>query len=345
MTFRLPPEWYPQDAVMLTWPHADTDWAPFLSEVIPVYLEIAREVLSRQALVLVCHNQTVQARVRELFENSQIDQSSLYTVVIPCNDTWARDHGPITLINENGESKAMDFTFNGWGGKYEASLDNAINAHLLKATFTSAQHQVCSMVLEGGGIEVDEKGNLLTTEQCLLNPNRNPNLSREQIESELKDTLGVNHILWIKHGELDGDDTDSHIDTLARFAPNNTIAYVQCSNPNDDHYPELHKMERELQALTNQQGESFNLVPLPWPDPCFNAEGERLPATYANFLVINGAVLLPIYRQAENDQTAINQIQKAFPDHEIIAIDCLPLIQQFGSLHCISMQLPKGFLA
>lgn len=345
MTFCLPPEWHPQDAVMLTWPHADTDWAPYLSEVVPVYLDIAREVLKRQALVLVCHNKTVQARILDLFENNQIDQTRLFTAVIPSNDTWARDHGPITLINESGETKAVDFTFNGWGGKYDATLDNAINAHLVKEPYVKAQHQVSDMVLEGGGIEVDEHGNLLTTEQCLLNPNRNPSLSREQIENQLRTTLGIKNVLWLKHGDLDGDDTDSHIDTLARFAPNNTIAYVQCSDEQDSHFSELNKMESELKALKNQQGEPFNLVPLPWPAPCLNSDGERLPATYANFLVINGAVLFPTYRQKENDEKAIKQIRKAFPGHDIIAIDCLPLIHQFGSLHCISMQLPKGFLA
>ena len=330
---------------MLTWPHNDTDWAPYLNEVEPVYIEIARQVLKRQSLVVICHNEAVQTKVRRLLLESGIDLNMLHTHVIACNDTWARDHGPITVINEQQQTQALDFTFNGWGGKYDSDLDNTINKNLLQDSSIAADYQVVDLVLEGGGIEVDAEGHLLTTEQCLLNPNRNPTLDRQQIEAELNHRLGTEKILWLKHGYLAGDDTDSHIDTLARFAPDNTIAYVQCTDEDDEHFVELHKMEQELKALRTKAGEVFNLVPLPMAEPCFDDEGERLPATYANFLVINGAILFPTYRQPTLDKQALVQIQKAFPEYEIIAVDCLPLIQQFGSLHCISMQLPKGFLA
>lgn len=339
MTFRLPPEWYPQDAVMLTWPHADTDWAPYLNEVEPVYIEIASQILKRQSLVVICHNKLVQTHIQALLNNDQ-----LYTFVIPCNDTWARDHGPITLVNEQKHTQLLDFVFNGWGNKYESSLDNAINKSLLKQPTIQASYEAVNLVLEGGGIEVDDNGHLLTTEQCLLNPNRNPEYSREKIEFELKQRLQCQKVLWLKHGYLAGDDTDSHIDTLARLAPHNTITYVQCSDENDEHFDELNKMEQELKALRTCDNEAFNLIPLPMPIACFNQEGERLPATYANFLIINGAVLLPTYRQSEMDNRALTQIEKVFPQHDIITVDCLPLIQQFGSLHCISMQLPQGFL-
>lgn len=345
MSFRLPPEWYPQDAIMLTWPHADTDWAPYLSEVEPVYIAIAKEVLKRQSLVLVCHNEVLQTHVQNLLSEAGVNAANLYTVPIPCNDTWARDHGPLTVINKDGDVVALDFIFNGWGGKYESDLDNCINEHLMTSRFIQAKRKVIDMVLEGGGIEVDDNGHLLTTEQCLLNPNRNPELNRQQIESKLNQVFGTTKVLWLKEGELDGDDTDAHIDTLARFAPNNTIVYVQCSDKNDEHYDSLKKMEQELKALRTQTGDPFNLVSLPFPSTCLNEDGERLPATYANFLVINGAVLFPTYRQPDQDQHALVQCQQAFPELDIIAIDCLPLIHQFGSLHCISMQLPKGFLA
>lgn len=345
MTFRLPPEWHLQDAIMLTWPHADTDWAPYLSDVEPVYIEIARQVLKRQSLVVICHNEAVQTKVLTLLENEAIDTSKLHSFCIPCNDTWARDHGPITLVNEQQNTLALDFTFNGWGGKYDSALDNAINKSLLQDSSIRATYQAIDLIIEGGGIEVDTEGHLLTTEQCLLNPNRNPTLNRQQIEAELNSRLGCKKVLWLKHGYLAGDDTDSHIDTLARFAPNNTVCYVQCTDEDDEHFIELNKMEQELKALRTINEDAFNLVPLPIPNPCFDDEGERLPATYANFLVINGAVLFPTYRQPTLDKQASLQIQQAFPKHEIIAIDCLPLIQQFGSLHCISMQLPKGFLA
>jgi len=345
MTFRLPPEWHPQDAIMLTWPHSDTDWAPYLTEVEPVYIDIARQVLQRQSLVVICHNEAIQTKVKTLLLEAGLNTDKLHTYVIACNDTWARDHGPITIINEQQQTQVLDFTFNGWGGKYDSDLDNTINRSLLQDSSIKADYQAVDLVLEGGGIEVDAEGHLLTTEQCLLNPNRNPELDRQQIESLLNQRLGTQKVLWLKHGYLAGDDTDSHIDTLARLAPNNTIAYVQCTEESDEHFDELHKMEQELKALRTKDGEAFSLVPLPMAEPCFDAEGERLPATYANFLIINGAVLLPTYRQPETDTQALTQIQKAFPQHQIIAIDCLPLIQQFGSLHCISMQLPEGFLA
>lgn len=350
MTYRLPPEWHPQDAVMLTWPHANTDWAPYLTEVEPVYIEISRQVLKRQSLVVICHDEAVQTHVQALLNTSDInigdmDTHQLYTFVIPCNDTWARDHGPIILVNEQKKSLSLDFVFNGWGNKYESSLDNAINKSLLKQPAIHAEYKAVDLVLEGGGIEVDGKGHLLTTEQCLLNPNRNSKLSREKIEIQLNQHLGTQKVLWLKHGYLAGDDTDSHIDTLARFAPNNTITYVQCSDESDEHFDELSKMEQELQALRNCDGLGFNLIPLPMPIACFNEEGERLPATYANFLIINGAILFPTYCQEKADKIALEQIHKAFPQYDIIAVNCLPLIQQFGSLHCISMQLPQGFLA
>ncbi len=329
---------------MLTWPHANTDWAPYLSEVEPVYIEIARQVLKRQSVVVICHNEALQCHVKALLKTANIDSCNLYTFVIPCNDTWARDHGPLTLVNEQKQTQSLDFIFNGWGNKYDSSLDNAINKSLLQQPVIQASYEAVDLVLEGGGIEVDDNGHLLTTEQCLLNPNRNPEFSREKIEFELNQRLGSKKVLWLKHGYLAGDDTDSHIDTLARLAPNNTITYVQCADENDEHFDELNKMEQELQALRTCDGLAFNLIPLPMPTPCFDQEAERLPATYANFLIINGAILFPTYRQEETDTLALVQIEKGFPQHDIIAIDCLPLIQQFGSLHCISMQLPQGFL-
>ncbi|WP_096086851.1 agmatine deiminase family protein [Agaribacterium haliotis] len=350
MNYYLPPEWHPQDAVVLTWPHSQTDWASQLDDVERCYRAIAREVLKRQTLLVVCHDEHLASYVRQYLLDAGLDCSKLICLVQACNDTWARDHGPLTLVakhNANGEALpciALDFIFNGWGGKYESQLDNQINSGLVKQPWVAAQHQPKAMVLEGGAIEVDGQGHLLTTAKCLLNKNRNPGLSREQIEQQLNAAFATDTVLWLEHGALAGDDTDAHIDTLARFAPNNTIVYVRCDDEQDSHYDELKQMQAELEALRNRDGEPFSLVPLPWPKACFNEHGERLPATYANFLVINGAVLMPAYGQPERDQQAAQQLQKAFPEHDIIAIDCLALIRQFGSLHCISMQLPKGFL-
>ena len=206
-----------------------------------------------------------------------------------------------------------------------------------------AHHETINMVLEGGGIESDGQGTLLTTSICLLNDNRNPNMTQAEIEALLSDKLGIEHFLWLHHGHLEGDDTDSHIDTLVRLAPNNTLVYVQCDDPQDSHYTELNLMQNELRALRNKDNHAFNLVPLPWPSAKYDVNGDRLPATYANFLIINGAVLVPTYRD-EHDQLALEQVAKAYPEHRVIGVDCLPLIHQFGSLHCISMQLPSGFL-
>ncbi len=313
---RLPAEWEPQDAVLLAWPHEKTDWEPVLAAAQNTFTEIKRTIERFQPVVLV------RADAHD----------------IPTNDTWARDFGPIT-IEEDGHPILLDFTFNGWGGKYPAELDNAVSRNLhSKGAFGNTPLRSIDLILEGGSIESDGKGTLLTTMECLLNPNRNPKLSREEIEMRLKTELGVETILWLKNGSLAGDDTDAHIDTLARLCPNNTIVYVACENPADEHYEELKAMELEL-----EQFPGYRLLPLPWPSAKYDADGERLPATYANYLVINGAVLVPTYNDPADEQ-ALEVIQKAFPDREIIGIDCRTLILQHGSLHCVTMQLPQGVL-
>ncbi|MBE0364213.1 hypothetical protein PULV_a1801 [Pseudoalteromonas ulvae UL12] len=344
MAYTLPAEWASQDAIMFTWPHADTDWAPILSDVEPVYLALCRHILAFQSLVLVVHNEQLKQHVSQLLTTHQIDLTNVKFVVTPIDDTWARDHGPISVYQEDGSVRALDFTFNGWGNKFDAKRDNAINQAVFEAVLhQDAHHETINMVLEGGGIESDGQGTLLTTSICLLNDNRNPNMTQAEIEALLSDKLGIEHFLWLHHGHLEGDDTDSHIDTLVRLAPNNTLVYVQCDDPQDSHYTELNLMQNELRALRNKDNHAFNLVPLPWPSAKYDVNGDRLPATYANFLIINGAVLVPTYRD-EHDQLALEQVAKAYPEHTVIGVDCLPLIHQFGSLHCISMQLPTGFL-
>ncbi|MDP4983437.1 agmatine deiminase family protein [Pseudoalteromonas tunicata] len=344
MTYTLPAEWALQDAIMFTWPHSETDWAPILADVEPVYLNLCRHILRYQSLVLVVHSESEQARVRALLCEQQLDLSKIQFVITPFEDTWARDHGPITVTNAHGQLKSLDFTFNGWGNKFDASLDNSINQAVFAQVLNPlAQSEQVNFVLEGGAIESNGQGTLLTTGSCLLNTNRNPHLTQAQIEQLLSDTLGISHFLWVNHGHLEGDDTDSHIDTLVRFAPNDTLVYVCCDDPSDSHYHELERMALDVKALRKPDGTAYNLISLPWPSAKCAADGSRLPATYANYLIINGAVLVPTY-QDKNDAFALSQIAKAYPEHEIIGVDCLPLIHQFGSLHCISMQLPKGFL-
>ena len=347
MNFRLLPEWAEQDAVMLTWPHQATDWCDNLSAVEPVYVQLCQHICHVQQLVIIAHDEALKAHISQLLSKNNVDLSRVHFVVTPCNDTWARDHGPLTCaaLEDSNQLKIVDCTFNGWGNKFTSDLDNDINAVLVKQlTDTRNQYQALDLVLEGGGIEIDQHGVLLTTSECLLNPNRNPNLSQQDIEQCLREQLGATEFLWVDHGYLAGDDTDSHIDTLVRFAPNDTLVYVKCDNENDEHFSALNAMEKQLQGFTATTGKPYTLIDLPWPKAVLNDDGDRLPATYANYLIINGAVLVPTYAD-ENDSLALAQIQLAYPEHQIIAVNCLPIIHQFGSLHCITMQLPRGFLA
>lgn len=335
----LPAEWYPQSAVQLTWPHEGTDWAAMLDEVVPCFVEIAREVVKREKLLIVCRN---EAKVRN--QLGEVDYSRVIFRQIESNDTWARDHGGISVFEE-GMPVVYDFVFNGWGMKFAADYDNLITRKLFyRKTFAGEVVPVNMQpfVLEGGSIESDGKGTLLTTVECLSSVNRNEYLQREELENYLKQVFGLDRILWLESGYLEGDDTDSHIDTLARFCSEDTIAYVQCTDEEDEHFVELREMEEELKEFTQANGEPYRLVALPMADRV-EWEGERLPATYANFLIINGAVLLPFYNSPK-DEMARAALQTAFPDREIVGINCLPLIKQYGSLHCVTMQYPKEFI-
>jgi agmatine deiminase len=339
----LPPEWAPQSGVMLTWPHAHGDWAKSLTQVEPVFTEIARQISRREKVLVSCYDGGHRERLKEHLAAAGVDMGQVILRTVPSNDTWARDHGPLTVMCQN-ELLLLDFGFNGWGGKYGYELDNQITRKLyVMDSFGQTPMQTVDLVLEGGSIEVDGAGTLLTTARCLLAPTRNPKFTREQLEQKLKENLGLNRILWLNHGYLAGDDTDSHIDTLARYCDKNTIAYVSCDDPGDEHYAELSAMEEELKTIRAADGQPYRLVALPWPRAKYDAEGQRLPATYANFLIINGAVLVPTYEDPA-DSVALERLQECFPGREIVAINCLPLIYQFGSLHCVTMQLPEGVI-
>ena len=339
----LPPEWTPQSGVMLTWPHVHGDWAARLAQVEPVFTEIARQVSRREKVLINCYDRKHRDHVEKLLADSGTDMARVISRIAPSNDTWARDHGPLTALCQD-EPLLLDFGFNGWGGKYGYELDNQITRKLYSMdTFGDAPLQTVDLILEGGSVEVDGSGTLLTTSRCLLAPTRNPKLSQAQLEQQLQELLGITRILWLHHGYLAGDDTDSHIDTLARFCDRDTIAYVRCDDPADEHYAELKAMEQELQAFRGADGRPYRLVPLPWPRAKFDEDGNRLPATYANFLIINGTVLAPTYEDPA-DATALAQLKECFPDREIVPVNCLPLIYQFGSLHCVTMQLPEGVI-
>lgn len=336
----LPAEWAPQSTVQLTWPHQNTDWKDMLNEVIPCFAAIAKEIAQREKLLIVCNDkQTVRKQLP-----ATINFENLQFVELPSNDTWARDHGAISVF-VNGEPCIYDFCFNGWGMKFPANYDNQLTKALYQRGLfhpDTAYQNMLHCVLEGGSIESDGKGTILTTSECLLSENRNDHLEQEEIEDYLKLIFGAQRILWLNNGYLEGDDTDSHIDTLARFCSEDTIAYVQCTDKNDVHYEELKLMEEELQAFRTTDGKPYHLIPLPMADAIFEEE-VRLPATYANFLVINEAVLVPFYNSPK-DEIAKQTLKKAFPTRDIIGIDCTPLIKQHGSLHCVTMQFPKGIM-
>ncbi len=339
----LPAEWEPQDGVLLTWPHAHSDWAPLLPEVEPVFIEIARQIALREQVIISCYHDAHVDHVRRRLQQAGVNLQCTHLYIVPSNDTWVRDHGPITIY-KNGVPSLLDFTFNGWGNKFSAELDNQVTRHLHSlGAFAATPLQTIDMVLEGGGIETDGAGTLLTTESCLLSPQRNPHLNKQHIEVRLKMLFGIERVLWLKHGQLAGDDTDGHIDTLARFCDAHTITYVACDDTQDEHYAELKLMENELRAFRTPQGQPYRLVPLPWPQAKFSSDGKRLPASYANFLIINDTVLTPTYDDPA-DAEVLARLRICFPNREVIAISCLPLIKQYGSLHCVTMQLPTGVL-
>ena len=324
--WRLPAEWEPQEGVQLTWPHAQTDWAPMLDEITAVYHQMAREIAERERLMVVAPEDAAYDMLR---------------IVCNTNDTWARDHGFISLVDDKGHRRLLDYCFNGWGEKFPAALDNTINRRLYDLGEIAGEYVDClDFVLEGGSIESDGKGTIFTTSQCLLAPHRNQPMTKEQIEERLKRDLCAKRILWIDYGHLTGDDTDGHIDTLVRICPDNTILYVGCDDPEDEQYEDLKRMEAQLQTFRTLDGKPYRLRKLPMPHAIFDGE-DRLPATYANFLIINGAVLCPTYGQPDLDSEALRVIGEAFPDRQIIGIDCCPVIWQHGSLHCCTMQYPS----
>ena len=331
--YRMPAEWEPQSAVQLTWPHSNTDWAPMLDEVLLTYREMAREISRRERLIVVA---------------PEGKAPGMLYVTCPTNDTWARDHGFITVEETNGKSlHLLDFQFNGWGEKFPAELDNAINRRLYDLGVVKGQYEDhLDFVLEGGSIESDGKGTIFTTSCCLLAPHRNQPLTKDEIEERLKTYLGADRIVWIDYGRLTGDDTDGHIDTLVRICPDDTLLYIGCDDQQDEQYEGLHLMEEQLKTLRTTDGRHYRLLRLPLPRPIYSQQptadsqqsGERLPATYANYLVINGAVLVPTYAQPDLDAEAMRIIGQVFPDREIVGIDCRSLIKQHGSLHCCTMQ-------
>lgn len=337
---RLPAEWEIQDGVLMAWPHRGTDWAYMLEDVSRVFVEIICQITRFEKVLLTA---PVASEAHAALSSAGADMSRVSIFEIPNNDTWARDFGPIT-IKLNERPVLLDFGFNGWGLKFPANQDNLITKRLVEQGAFIPGARTIGLIMEGGSIESDGIGTILTTSDCLLSPNRNPQLEKREIEGALASLLGARRVLWLNHGYLAGDDTDSHVDTLARLCPDGVIVYTACDDERDEHYEELKLMEQELASFTAPDGSPYRLIPLPWPKARFDELAHRLPVTYANYLVINRAVLVPTYQDEEKDAVAMERIGQAYPGREIIGIDCLPLVQQHGSLHCVTMQLPAGVL-
>lgn len=344
---RLPAEWEQQSGIQLTWPHCDTEWYG-LEDVLGCYVEIACTIIRYEPLMIVCRD-IAEARADidriSAAKGLHPDYEKIFFYEAPLNDTWARDHGGISVYGDAGEKYLYDFVFNGWGLKFAANLDNKITRTIFnQGAFCDdvAGVDMSPYVLEGGSIDTDGCGTLLTTSECLCSVNRNEYLTRDEIEQELKGAFGLDRILWLDHGGIAGDDTDSHVDILARFCSADTIAYMKCEDPADTNYEGLAAMEKQLKEFRTKDGRPYRLVPLPLPEPLY-LDGYRLPASYANFLIINGAVLLP-GAASPMDEVARHRLQQVFPDREVVVIDCRPLLSGHGSLHCITMQFPDGWL-
>lgn len=368
---RLPAEWSPQEFVIMSFPRSDGDYGILTNEVAIQHLALACCIAQFTPVLMVVADlplfNLVSQRIRKNittklkgpeFQSSVLSlawakhqdiqrctgfEFPLFRVELATNDVWARDFGPLTICDGLGNRVVLDFTFNGWGNKYPAELDNAITRQLHHlGVFGAAQLQSVDLVLEGGGIESDGAGTIMATRQCLFNNNRNPNRTEAEIMHILKTAFNAKELLLVEHGYLENDDTDAHIDTIVRFAPNNVIVYQACDDPSDPHYTDFRAMAEQLRSFTNAEGQAYTCLPLPWPEPVYSRiDGRRLPASYANFLVTNGAVIVPAINK-KSDPEAVAVLQRAFPDHLIVLQPTDYLLEQYGSIHCLTMQFPAS---
>ena len=342
---RFPAEWEPQSAILIAWPNADTDWAGRLAGVEDTYIALVAAIVRFQRVVICVADDDLETYAEMRLRSNRVDMDRVRFVTVAYDDTWLRDSGPITLRHGN-EFRLLDFRFTGWGGKFDASDDDRLVERLAKAqAFNTEVRDTIDFALEGGAIDTDGDGTLLTTWQCLHE--RHPDASREELTEKLAGWLRQDRVLWLDHGALEGDDTDAHVDTLARFAARDAIVFQACDDPGDSHYADLEAMADEIAALRTKGGQPYRLFPLPWAKPVLDIADDgaqrRLAASYANFLIVNGAVLMPAYGD-EADSAAAAVLGDAFPDREIVQVPCRPLIWQNGSLHCITMQLPEGLV-
>jgi len=338
---RLPAEWEPQAGVVIAWPHGETDWGPRLARIERAYVGLATAIARFEPLLICVADPALRERAGRLLADAGVDPARLRFVEVSYDDTWLRDSGPLSLIGGTG-FRLLDFRFTGWGGKFEGGRDDQLVETLLaRGVFRGAERRRIDWALEGGAIEVDGKGSLLTTWRCLHQ--RHPQMTREQMNAILIDAFAVDRVLWLEHGYLEGDDTDAHVDTLARYAPDGGIVFQTCDDPADPHHVELARMRDEIANLSDVDGKPYRLHPLPWPRPIVD-EDRRLASSYANYLIVNGGVVMPSYGDAA-DAEAARVIAAAHPGREVVMVDARELIWQNGSVHCLTMQLPAGLLA
>ncbi|HTD29222.1 MAG TPA: agmatine deiminase family protein [Xanthomonadaceae bacterium] len=345
-TLRFPAEWEPQSAVLLAWPHAGTDWAARLTEVEATYVALVAAITRFQTAVVCVADDALRRHASDMLAKAGVPDANLRFVQAAYDDTWLRDSGPLTLVPSADASKdssctLLDFKFNAWGEKYVSTSDDKLVAALFEQDlFPGARRERLEFTLEGGSIETDGEGTLLSTWQCLHK--RHPGLGREQLSEKLCKFLRQKRVLWLDFGYLQGDDTDAHVDTLARFASSTSIVYQGCDDQLDCHFEELRAMAIELAGMRTAQDGPYRMFGLPWARPILEND-RRLAASYANFLIVNGAVLMPTYDDPA-DARAAAVLAEAFPDREIVPVPCRPLIWQNGSLHCLTMQIPIGAL-
>lgn len=310
-------EWESQELLMLSLPHAKSDWAPYLSQITKSYVNFANAVCKYQNLLLIAPDECYFEPFKHI-KNARFFKC-------PTNDTWIRDYGAIDVLGENG-AFSYDFGFNAWGGKFESGLDDNVNAALFNTSTLQGKLKRVPFVLEGGSVEFNGRGVLLTTSKCLLNENR-AHSDKSAFELKLKELFNLERVIWLNNGEIIGDDTDSHIDTLARFVDENTIVYAACDDESDPHFLPLKAMRNEL------ENSGFNLAPLFLPRPV-EFQGRRLGATYCNFVFVNGALIMPTYGDKKADERAFGTLKELVKDRDIIGVDASVFIRQNGSLHC-----------
>lgn len=318
-------EWSEQEFLLMALPHENTDWKPYLDEILNAYEDFVKAVSAFQKVLLIAPDERIFKQRFAKFDNVSFFKC-------PTNDTWIRDYASIDVL-ENERLVSLNFIFNAWGNKFQSKLDNEVNSRLFSEHFQGELRDI-QLILEGGSVEFNGKGTMLTTTKCLLNANRNAHLSKDELEKKLKSIFHLEKIIWLENGFIVGDDTDSHIDTLARFIDENTVAHCICEDENDEHFMPLHLMKNELEKT------GFKLIKLPLPKPKFYQK-QRLAASYANFVFINNALIVPMYND-KNDERVCEILAQNLPQRKIIPVNAEVFLRQNGSLHCACQNRFKG---